>query len=148
MEEIDNDSEERRPLGIVLLGGLYLFFFMLTVSTFGQPFPLLGTIYRGRAAEVLVFADSLICLYLFLGLMKRQTLTWYLLIGYNTFEVVNTLINLVGISAGELEKALGRPIDTRGVAVDNLSVMVAILLLTAFIYKHRGYFTNRSKYLF
>ncbi|KAB0664460.1 hypothetical protein F6V25_13050 [Oryzomonas japonica] len=148
MEEIDNDSEERRPLGIVLLGGLYLFFFMLTVSTFGQPFPLLGAIYQGRAAEVLVFADSLICLYLFLGLMKRQVLTWYLLIGYNTFEVVNTLINLMGISAGELEKAFGQPVDTRGVAVDNLSVMVAILLLTAFVYKHRGYFTNRSKYLF
>ncbi|WP_240732085.1 hypothetical protein [Geobacter sp. FeAm09] len=47
MEEIDNDGEERRPLGIVLLGGLYLFFFMLTVSTFGHPFPLLGTIYQG-----------------------------------------------------------------------------------------------------
>lgn len=148
MEETDNDSEERRPLGLVLLGGLYLFFFMLTVSTFGQPLPLLGAIYQGRAAEVLVFADSLICLYLFLGLMKRQALTWYLLIGYNTFEVVNTLINLLGISAGELEKALGQPIDTRGMAVDNLSVMVAILLLTAFIYKHRGYFTNRLKYLF
>lgn len=148
MEEIDNDNEERRPLGMVLLGGLYLFFFMLTMSTFGHPFPLLGTIYQGRPAEALVFVDSLICLYLFLGLMKRQTLTWYLLIGYNVFEVVNTLTNLVYISAGELEKAVGQPVDTRDLAINNLSVMVAILLLTSFIYRHRHYFTNRSKYLF
>lgn len=148
MEGIDNDNEERRPLGIVLLGGLYLFFFMLTMSTFGHPFPLLGTIYQGRAAETLVFVDSLICLYLFLGLMKRQTLTWYLLMGYNTFEVVNTLVNLVYISAGELETAVGQPVDTRGLAINNLTVVVAIILLTVFIYKHRRYFTNRSKYLF
>jgi hypothetical protein len=148
MEGIDNDNEERRPLGIVLLGGLYLFFFMLTMSTFGHPFPLLGTIYQGRAAETLVFVDSLICLYLFLGLMKRQTLTWYLLMGYNTFEVVNTLVNLVYISAGELEAAVGQPVDTRGLAINNLTVVVAIILLTVFIYKHRRYFTNRSKYLF
>ncbi|WP_240732086.1 hypothetical protein [Geobacter sp. FeAm09] len=51
-----------------------------------------------------MFADSLISLYLFLGLMKRQTLTWYLLIGYNAFEVVNTLINLIGISAENWKK--------------------------------------------
>ncbi|GFE62076.1 hypothetical protein [Geobacter sp. AOG2] len=148
MEELDNDNEERRPLGIVLLGGLYLFFFMLTMSTFGHPFPLLGRIYQGRVAEMLVFVDSLICLYLFLGLMKRQTLTWYLLMGYNAFEVVNTLTNLVYISAGELENVVGQPVDTRELTMNNLSVMVAIILLTAFVYRHRHYFTNRSKYLF
>ncbi|MGD0585340.1 MAG: hypothetical protein ABSA86_06140 [Oryzomonas sp.] len=148
MEEIDNDNEERRPPGMVLLGGLYLFFFMLTMSTFGHPFPLLGTLYQGRTAETLVFVDSLICLYLFLGLMKRQTLTWYLLMGYNAFEVVNTLINLVCISAEELENIVGQPVDTRRLALNNLSVMVAIILLTAFVYRHKRYFTNRSGYLF
>jgi len=148
MEEIDHDDEERRPLGMVLLGGLYLFFFMLTMSSFGYPFPFLGTIYQGRAAEALVFADSLVCLYLFLGLMKRQTLTWYLLMAYNAFEVVNTLTNLVCISAGELENAIGRPVDARGLALNNLSVVVAITLLTAFIYRHKRYFTHRSGYLF
>jgi len=148
MEELGNDNEERRPPGIVLLGGLYLFFFMLTMSTFGHPFPLLGSIYQGRAAETLVFVDSLICLYLFLGLMKRQSLTWYLLIGYNTFEVVNTLTNLVYISAGELENMVGQPVDTRELAINNLSVMVAIMLLTAFVYRHRHYFNNQSNYLF
>lgn len=149
MTEIDNDEHEhRRPLGMVLLGGLYLFFFLLTMSTFGHPFPFFGTIYQGRAAETLVFVDSLICLYLFLGLMKRQNLTWYLLLGYNAFELVNTLTNLFLIKSAELEKLVGDKVDPQGIMMSNISVMVAILLLSGFIYKHREYFTNRSWYLF
>jgi len=149
MTEIDNDEHEhRRPLGMVLLGGLYLFFFLLTMSTFGHPFPFFGTIYQGRVAEALVFVDSLICLYLFLGLMKRQTLTWYLLLGYNAFELVNTLTNLFWITSAELEKLVGDKVDPQGIMMSNISVMVAILLLSGFIYWHREYFTNRSWYLF
>lgn len=148
MEELEHENDHRRPLGMVLLGGLYLFFFMLTMSTFGHPFPFLGVIYQGKAAEALVFVDSMICLYLFLGLMKRQRLTWYLLIGYNAFEVVNTLANLRYITDAELEKVLGQPVDPHGLVVNNISVIVALILLTAFIYRHRECFTNRSKYLF
>ena len=150
MENSDtHDGQElRRPLGITLLGGLYLFFFMLTVSSYGQPIPFFGAIYHGTTAGVLVFIDSLICLYLFLGLMKRQNLTWYLLLGYNAFELMNTLINLLVITSAELEKVVGEKIDSPGLLVSNVSVMVAILLLSGFISFQRGYFTNRSKYLF
>ena len=147
-EDTGQDSEPRRPLGLVLLGGLYLFFFMLTMSTFGHPFPFMGTILRGRPAEVLVFVDSMICLYLFLGLMKRQRLTWYLLIAYNCFEVANTLINLRYITAADVEKIAGQPVDPQSLLVNNISVVVAIILLTVFIYRHREFFTNRSNYLF
>src|SRR6185369_786421 len=143
-----HEDEHRRPLGIVLLGGLYLFFFMLTMSTFGHPFPFMGSIHQGRVADVLVFLDSMICLHIFLGFMKRQKLTWYLLIGYNTFEVLNTLVNLRFITAAELEKVVGQPVNPQGLAINNFSVIVALILLTAFIYRHRTYFTNRSKYLF
>jgi hypothetical protein len=147
-DDLDSDQQPRRPLGMVLLGGLYLFFFMLTMSTFGHPFPLLGTIYLGRAAEAMVFIDSMICLYLFLGLMKRQVITWYLLLGYNAFELVNTLVNMLGISAMDLEKVIGEPVEQRGLLKSNLTVMVAIILLSLFIYRHRRHFTNRSPYLF
>lgn len=147
-ERDDSDSERRRPLAMVLLGGLYLFFFLLTMSTFGHPFPFMGRIFLGRPAELLVFADSLICLYLFLGLMKRQRLTWYLLLGYNSFEVVNTLVNLRFISAADVEKIAGQPVDPQGLLVNNISVVVAIVLLTVFIYRHREHFDNRSNYLF
>ncbi len=146
--DIHNEQELRRPLGITLLGGLYLFFFMLTVSSYGQPIPFFGSIYHGRMAGILVFLDSLICLYLFLGLMKRQNLTWYLLLAYNAFEVINTLINLLSITSAELEKVVGEKVDPSGLLTSNISVMVAILLLSGFIFRHRDYFTNRSKYLF
>lgn len=146
--DIHNEHELRRPLAITLLGGLYLFFFLLTVSSYGQPIPFFGTIYHGRAAGVLVFFDSLICLYLFLGLMKRQSLTWYLLLGYNAFEVVNTVTNLLIITSAELEKVVGEKVDPSGLLASNISVIVAVLLLSGFIFYHRDYFTNRSKYLF
>jgi hypothetical protein len=147
MSDIEED-ELRRPLGIVLLGGLYLFFFMLTMSTFGHPFPFMGSIHQGKVADALVFIDSMMCLYLFLGLMKRQKLTWYLLIGYNAFEIINTLVNLRLITAAELEKVAGQPVNPQALAINNFSVIVALILLTAFVYRHREYFTNRSKYLF
>lgn len=148
MFESSDEQEQRRPLGMVLLGGLYLFFFLLTMSTFGHPFPLLGRIYLGRPAEVMVFIDSLICLYLFLGLMKSQRLTWYLLLGYNAFELVNTLVNMLRISAADLEKVVGASVDPDGLATSNITVMVAILLLSFFIFRHRRHFSNSSPYLF
>jgi hypothetical protein len=145
--DIHNEHELRRPLVMTLLGGLYLFFFLLTISSYGQPIPFFGAIYQGNTAGVLVFFDSLICLYLFLGLMKRQSLTWYLLLGYNTFETVNTLINLLFVTTGDLEKAVGEKVDPSGLLASNISVIVAILLLSGFVFSQRHYFTNRSKYL-
>jgi len=147
-EDTGQDNDSRRPLGLVLLGGLYLFFFLLTMSTFGHPFPFMGTILLGKPAEALVFVDSMICLYLFLGLMKRQRLTWYLLIAYNCFEIANTLINLRFITAADVEKIAGKPVDQQALLVNNTSVVVAIILLTIFIYRHREFFNNRSNYLF
>jgi len=149
LKESDHDNDDqRRPLAIVLLGGLYLFFFLLTMSTFGHPFPFMGMIMQGKPAEALVFVDSMICLYLFLGLMKRQKLTWYLLIAYNCFEIANTLINLNRITASDVEKIAGQPVDPQALMVNNISVVVAIILLTIFIYRHREFFNNRSNYLF
>lgn len=150
VEESDshNGEEQRRPLTMIMLGGAYLFFFMLTVSSYGQPVPFFGTIFYGRTAAVLVFADSLICLYLFLGLMKRQSLTWYLLLGYNTFELANTLTCLVVISPDELEKIAGGQVDSAGLLVGNIIVIASILLLSGVIFRQRDIFTNRSKYLF
>jgi hypothetical protein len=150
MENSDTHDEQElpRPPGLTLLGGLYLFFFLLTVSSYGQPIPFFGAIYQGTPAGIMVFFDSLICLYLFLGLLKRQYLTWYLLLGYNTFEVVNTLTNLLAISSTELENIVGKKVDTSGLISGNILVIVAILLLSGFIFRHRDYFINRSKYLF
>lgn len=146
--DIHDEQELRRPLAMILLGGLYLFFFLLTVSTYGHPAPFFGTIYQGTAAGIVVFLDSLFCLYLFLGVMKRQRLTWYLLLGYNAFEVVNTLINMLYISSTELEKIVGEKIDMSALVTSNISVIIAIILLSGFIVRQRSSFSNRSNYLF
>lgn len=143
-----DEHDERRPLGLVLLTGLYLFFFVVTVSTYGSPFPFLGRIYLGTVAKALIFVDSLVCLYLFLGLMKRQCMTWYLLICYNLFEVINTIVNLTFITPAELERVIGERIDQEALMVNNIASALAILLLTQYIYRHKHYFTNSRKYLF
>ncbi len=142
------ENEIRRPLGMTLLTGLYLFFFLVSASTFGNPFPFLGRIYEGAPAKLLVFADSLVCLYLFLGILKRQLLTWYLLICYNLFEVVNTVVNLKFISEVELERTIGGRVNGETLWTNNIAAALGILLLTQFIYRHKGYFTSRQKYLF
>ena len=145
------DTEEqdiRRPLGLTLLTGLYLFFFLVSASTFGNPCPFLGSIYTGTPAKVLVFADCLVCLYLFMGLYQRQIMTWYLLIGYNLFEIVNTIVNLSLITPEEVEKVLGTGVDRQALWVNNLAAALAVLLLTQYIYRHKDFFTNREKYLF
>lgn len=144
----DNDIEQRRPMGITLLTGLYLFFFLVSCSTFGNPFPFMGRIYAGMPAKALVFADSLVCLYLFLGVYKRQCLTWHLLICYNLFEVINTIVNLTCIGRGELERVLGVQVNVAAFVVNNVAAALAILLLTQYIYRHRDYFTNNEMYLF
>jgi len=146
--DIDDEQELRRPLGMTLLGGLYLFFFMLTVTSYGQPIPFFGAVYQGKMAGVLVFIDSLACLYLFLGVMKRQSMAWSLLLAYNALEAVNTLTNLLLITSAELETIVGAKIDTQRLISSNISVIVAIILLSGFIYRQRSSFSNRSKYLF
>jgi len=143
-----DENEIHRPLGLNLLAGLYLFIFLVSATTFGNPFPFLGKIYVGTPAKVLVFIDCLFCLYLFLGIMKRQTITWYLLLGYNLFEIVNTVINMNFISQEELERVIGTRIHPDSLRVNNIAAALALLLLTQFIYRHKHYFTNRGKYLF
>jgi hypothetical protein len=143
-----DDHEMHRPLGLSLLAGLYLFFFLVSASTFGNPFPFLGKIHLGGTAKALVLVDSLFLLYLFLGIMKRQVMTWHLLLGYNLFEILNTLINLYLISREELEKVIGGSVRQEALLVNNIAAALALLLLSQYIYRHKHYFTNREKYLF
>jgi len=143
-----DDNAIDRPLGLNLLAGLYLFFFLLSASTYGNPFPFIGTIYQGVPAKALVFIDSLVCLYLFLGIMKRQAITWYLLLAYNLFEILNTIINLNVISQEELQRIIGTRVQQESLVASNIAAALAILLLSQFIYRHKHYFTNKGKYLF
>ena len=145
---MDENDDIRRPLGLTLMTGLYLFFFILSTSTFGSPFPFMGSSYLNQTAKLIVLLDSLICLYLFIGILKRQLLTWYFLICYNFLEIINTIVNLTLISPADLEKILGKQINVEAIRINNIAMALAILLLTQYIYRHKHYFTNRQKYLF
>jgi hypothetical protein len=142
------ENEAKRPFGLTLLTGLYLFFFILSLTTYGNPFPFMGRIYQDLPAKVLVFFDSLVCIYLFIGISKRQLLTWYLLLFYNLFEIINTIANLILITPKDIEKIIGHQIDQEGLLINNIAASLAILLLTQFIYRNRRYFNNRNIFLF
>lgn len=142
------DIDEQRPMGLTLLTGLYLFFFLVSASTYGNPFPLMGRIYTVTPAKMMVVIDCLICLYLFMGIIKRQHLTWYLLIGYNLFEIVNTVVNVKFITLAELEKVIGVQVHREGLWVNNIAAALAMLLLTQYIYRNKHFFCNKRRYLF
>jgi hypothetical protein len=47
-----------------------------------------------------------------------------------------------------VEKIAGQTVDPQGLLVNNISVVVAIMLLTIFIYRQRIFFNYRSYFLF
>lgn len=145
---MNEEQHETRPLGISLLTGLYAFFFLVSATTFGNPFPFFGTVFFHGSAKFLVFADSLICLYLLFGIIQRQRLTWYFLLGYNLVQILNIIVNLSLISVSQLQEALGQPVNGEAVTINNVAAALALLLLTQYIFRHREYFSNRSSYLF
>jgi len=85
------EDEQARPQALIMLTGLYLFLLLVSIGSYGQPIALFGLMLEDTAARIFIAANSLCCLYLFLGLWQRQLLTWYLLLSYNLFEIVNTL---------------------------------------------------------
>ncbi len=149
-EHLQEDSEEYRPRSqaMIMLTGLYLFLLLMTVMSYGQPVPLFGQMLEGTSAKAFIVIDSLVCLHLFLGLLKRQLLTWRLLLVYNIYEVLNTLVNLVLVPHKELERLLERQIDPNAMLTSNLVTVAVVLWITWVIWKQREQFSNRSPYLF
>lgn len=142
------EEEQPRPQALIMLTGLYLFLLLVSIGSYGQPIALYGQILEGAPARAFIVLNSLYCLYLFLGLWQRQRLTWYLLLSYNLFEVLNTLVTLVLLPHQELERIQGMPVDPLWLAVNNLATVAAIIWVSSLIYRRRDLFSNRSPYLF
>lgn len=142
------DEQEPRSRALVMLTGLYFFLLLLNFGSYGHPVALFGSIVDGAAAKVFTGINTFVCLYLFMGLWQKQHLTWYLLLGYNLFEIMNTLVSLFLISRAELEKIQEAPVDPVWLVVNNLATVGAILWVSSVIYRNRWQFTNRSPYLF
>ncbi len=150
MLEIDQapDEGQPRPQPLILLTGLYLFLLLVSIGSYGQPIACFGRILEGGAARAFIIGNSLYGLHLFLGLWQRQRLTWYLLLAYNLFETVNTLLTLLLLPPQELERIQGTPVNPAWLAINNLATVAAILWVSRVIYRNRELFTNRSPYLF
>lgn len=144
------DTGELQPHSqtMTLLTGLYLFLLLMTIMSYGQPIPIFGSMLEGKPAQVYIIADSLLCLHLFLGIWKRQRLTWWLLLCYNGYEVANTLVNLWLVPHKELERVLERTIDPQGMLFSNLLTVAIVLWISWLIWRQREQFNNRSPYLF
>ena len=143
-----DDAAPSRPLGLTALAAAYFFFLLMTASSYGYPFPFMGSFYQGTSAQAFVVADSIISLYLFLGILKRQRLTVWLIIGYNLLDVLNACINLVRISPAQYALLVGEPIPEDTLRLNTLASALLLMLLNVYVFRNRRHFFNRSPYLF
>ena len=142
------DTHQGRPFGLHALAAAYFFFLLLTVSSYGYPFPFMGRFYPGMTGECLVFADSMISLYLLIGILKRQRLTVWLIIGYNLLDICNACVNLVLIPPDLYGRLADAPIPKDELRFNTLVAALVLMLLNAYVFRNRRYFGNRSPYLF
>ena len=142
------DATQGRPFGLSALAAAYFFFLLLTASSYGYPFPLMGRFYPGGAGECLVFADSMVSLYLFIGILKRQRLTAWLIIGYNLLDICNACVNLALIPPERYARLAGVPIPQDELRFNTLAAALVLMLLNIYVFANRRRFDNRSPYLF
>ncbi|WP_185244563.1 hypothetical protein [Citrifermentans bremense] len=141
-------SGERPRLALLPLAVVAGFSMLMAFSNYGAPFPFLGVIYEGGAAKALAFADSLISLYLLIGVLKRQQLTVWLLMAYNLFDICNAWINLAIIPFDEYARLAVVAVSEDDLRFNTLFVTVILVLLNLYLFRIRRQFDNRSLYLF
>lgn len=142
------DADQSRPFGLYALAAAYFFFLLLTVSSYGYPFPFMGSFYQGGAGRCLVFADSLISLYLFIGILKRQRLTVWLIIGYNLLDICNGCVNLALIPPAAYARLAQAEIPGDELRANTLAAALLLMALNVYVFRNRRHFDNRSPYLF
>jgi hypothetical protein len=133
---------------LYLLAGVYLFSLLFALVSYGSPYALLGRFYPGLAGNCLLFVDSMISLYLLLGMLKRQRLALYLAIAYNLFDLINAWLNLVMIPAGQYAQIAGSTVSPAELRSDTLSASLFVVTVTLCLIANRRNFTNSSPYLF
>ncbi|HEY5512014.1 MAG TPA: hypothetical protein VIK40_00080 [Geomonas sp.] len=140
-------SDERRHFVLAPLIGVYLLCMLITLSQLGEPFPFMGKLYSGDASESLIFADSVISLYLIVGILKRQQLTLWLLIAYNLVVSFNGIANLFLLPVQQITTVSGTIVPDYHYRLNAFWVFVMFLLLNLFLYLNRRHFDNKSIYL-
>jgi len=142
------DATRGRPFGLNALAAAYFFFLLLSAASYGDPFPFMGRFYPGRAGEGLAFFDSIISLYLCIGILRRQRLTAWLIIGYNLLDLGNACVNLVLIPPEQYALLAGTPIPMNELRINTLAAALVLMLLNLYVFRNRRHFDNLSPYLF
>lgn len=137
-----------RPFALLLLAAIYLCSLLLAVSGYGDPFPFMGRFYLAEAGGRLVFADSMICLYLVIGILKRQRLTAWLMVGYNLLDIANACVNLAVIPPKLYAQLAGTPVPGDELRLNTIVAALVLMLLNIYVFANRRHFNNRSPYLF
>ena len=141
-------SDERwRHFVLVPLVGVYLFSMLITLSHLGEPFLFMGKLYSEETSESLIFVDSVISLYLIVGILKRQRLTLWLLIVYNFVVSFNGIANLLLLPIQQIVTVSGTIVPDYHYRLNAFGVFVLFLLLNVFLYLNRRHFDNKSIYL-
>jgi hypothetical protein len=141
-------EEKKRPYVLFALTGIYLFSWLFAVSHFGEPLPFMGKVLSPNDSELVIFADSVISVYLIIGILKRQRLTLWLMIAYNFLDSFNAISNLVLLPVEEYTRLAGAPIPHLEFRLNTFAVAVLLMLLNVFLYVNRRHFDNKSIYLF
>ncbi|MDD2542528.1 MAG: hypothetical protein PHH28_16025 [Desulfuromonadaceae bacterium] len=141
-------SDERwRNFVLVPLVGVYLFSMLITLSHLGEPFSFMGELFSAETSEALIFTDSVVSLYLIVGILKRQRLTLWLLIVYNFVVSFNGIANLFLLPVQQIVTASGAIVPDHHYRLNAFCVFVLFLLLNVFLYLNRRHFDNKSIYL-
>ena len=127
--------------------GVYLLCMLITLSQLGEPFPFMGKLYSGDASESLIFVDSVVSLYLIVGILKRQRLTLWLLMVYNFVDSFNGIANLLLLPVQQITTVSGAIVPDYQYRLNAFGVFVLFLLLNVFLYFNRRQFDNKSIYL-
>ena len=127
--------------------GVYIFSMLITLSDLGEPFPFMGNLYSADDSESLIFADCVFSLYLIIGILKRQRLTLWLLIAYNSVVSFNGIANLFLLPIQKITSNYGTIVPDYHYRLNAFLVFVLFLLLNLFLYLNRRHFDNKSIYL-
>ncbi|MBJ6727359.1 hypothetical protein [Geomesophilobacter sediminis] len=152
MKETDEStvvvSERKRKTYVVApLVGVYLLSMAFNLSQLGEPLAFMGAEYSAEASESIIFVNSIISLYLIVGILKRQQITLWLLMVFNFLHSLNGLSNLLMLPVKHIPAVSGGMAAVYEYRLNSFWVFFLFLLLNVILYFNRQQFDNKSFYL-
>lgn len=139
-------TDDQHPSLLLCL--YYGFLLVTTALSYGYPYPLFGWLLDGLAARVAIAVDCLVLLHIVVGVWKAQRLSWYLLIGYNLFELASLAATLLLLGPSQFASAYSEQITTGSFYTGALVAAAVMALVTLHAFRRKASFRNKNPYLF